>query len=121
VANGYEYNAGTNILTVTGGTSGSPRNFADMYAEDVANGWGVVHQLNAYQYQIDCRVVIGDGSTSTYFQDKNKQITLQGLSYNWTYYWNIQNNATCILGQLDDETNKATSKGCQINLASNYN
>jgi hypothetical protein len=84
-------------------------------------GWGVIWGKGSGQYEINAIVMIGDGSTSTYFQDKDKQIVLDSLSANWTWYWDTKTNATCILGQLEDESYKITSHGCQIILASNYN
>ena len=84
------YNAGTNIITVTGYTEGTPCTFLDIYNADVAGGWGVVTRQCTNQYCFDAQVYIGDGSTVTWFVDKyfhaiwnafytaNYQYTLRG-------------------------------------------
>lgn len=68
------YNAGTNTITITGYTSGTPCNFTDIYNADVAGGWGVVTSQCTNQFCFSCKIQIGDGSTATWFADEKKQI-----------------------------------------------
>ncbi|MGB8993628.1 MAG: carboxypeptidase-like regulatory domain-containing protein [Desulfobaccales bacterium] len=74
----FAYDAGTNTVTVIGGTSGSPADFASMYAADVANGWGKVTNPGASTYMLICNLMIGDGSTSTYFKSLSEFIIFNG-------------------------------------------
>lgn len=69
------YNAGTNVITVTGYTEGTPCNFTDIYNADVAGGWGVVTRQCANQFCFTCKILqIGDGSTATWFADTQKMV-----------------------------------------------
>lgn len=63
------YNAGTNTITVTAYTAGTPCTFLDIYNADVAGAWGQVTRQCTNQFCFDCKLVIGDGSTATYFAD----------------------------------------------------
>ena len=68
------YNAGTNVITVTAYTEGTPCNLTDVYNADVAGSWGVVTRQCTSQFCFDAGLKIGDGSTATWFADSNKQI-----------------------------------------------
>ncbi len=78
------YDAVNKIITVTGYTEASPCTFEDVYLADVAGGWGVVSKQGDKQYSLNCRLVIGDGSTATWFATVKEQITFytQGASFN---------------------------------------
>ena len=65
------YNAGTNVITVTGYTAGTPCTFLDVWNADQAGGWGVITRQCSHQYCLSAQLDIGDGSTVTYFGDKN--------------------------------------------------
>ena len=69
------YSAGTNTITVIGGSSGSPHNFTDVYNSDVSGGWGKVTKQGTSQFDFQAKLQIGDGSTQTYFTDTYKQIS----------------------------------------------
>ena len=68
------YDSGTNTITVTGYNESTPCTFNDIYNADVAGGWGVVTMQGDNQFCFSCKLVIGDGSTTTWFVDKAKQI-----------------------------------------------
>jgi len=68
------YDAGTNTITVTGFSEASPCTFEDIYNASVGNGWGVVNKPSDYSYVIKAKLVIGDGSTWTYFVDVRKTV-----------------------------------------------
>jgi hypothetical protein len=69
------YNAGTNTITVVGGSSGSPHNFTNVYNADVLGGWGKVTKQGTNQFDFQAKLQIGDDSTQTYFTDTYKQIS----------------------------------------------
>lgn len=108
------YNAGTNIITITGYTSGTPCTFLDIYNADVAGGWGVVTRQCLNQYCIDAKIDFGDGSTATYFADINKMIIIPHGYSSVAWVWTVKNNTNVRLGTLIDATTKTTRDGCII-------
>ncbi len=85
--------------------------------------WGVVWNPVPSCYAFGCRLVIGDGSTSTVFTEKNKQIIfLDGsISANSQNLFYVRNGATFTLGYLTNLSRKQTKDGCQIlDLNSTY-
>lgn len=85
--------------------------------------WGVVWQQEVNQYGFDAKLVVGDGSTATYFVDLDKQITFKNgiatASYQQLIY--VRTAANFRLGQKDDASLKRTSHGCcLINLDNTY-
>ncbi len=83
--------------------------------------WGVVWKQGTYQYMLECRLILGDGSTTTYFIDLNKEVNFQNaISASYQKLISILNKATLTLGQLDDVSTKATSHGCTIVSNLNY-
>ena len=115
------YNAGTNVITVTAYTEGTPCNFTDIYNADVAGSWGVVTRQCTNQFCFDCALKIGDGSTTTWFADEAKHITFigapiektgEGVEDRWTFL--LKANSNVRLGKLEDAGDKTTSKGCSI-------
>jgi hypothetical protein len=116
----WSYNAGTNAVTVTGGTSGAPCTFADWYAADVAGGWGKITRQGTdstcYQYACGCRLIIGDGATSTYFTDLRHQIIITNgaLGGNDRYFIERKAASTLTLGILIDATTKTVANGVII-------
>ena len=115
------YNPSTNIITVTGFTASNPCTFEDIYQADVSNGWGVVLKQQE-QYVINSGLVIGDGTTSTWFFDSEKQ-TLFKVA-NVPIEGTTEYKATCLvksyanmqLGLEYDTINKVGWKGCQLRL-----
>jgi len=109
----WTYDAPSNTVTVTGGTSGSPASIAiDGYAADVAGGWGVITRLNNYQYQLACKFNIGDGSTETHVKDSEKQFVLaDGVVGSWAYYFEVKANAYLTFGNMENQSQKATNQG----------
>lgn len=104
------YDSGTNTITVTGFTEATPCTFLDIYNEDVANSWGVVTRQCSNQYCFTCKLVIGDGTTETWFKDMNCHVT-----FNVDATGNViesKVNSNFQLGERD--ANYRTSKGCSI-------
>lgn len=111
------YSAGTDTITVIGANSSHPAEFLDLYNADVAGGWGgqvVLQGVN--QFQIDCRLVLGNGSAATYFTDTGKQVTwlASAVSGNYQRLITITSGAVLTLGVLNSAVNKGTSKGVSI-------
>lgn len=114
------YNAGTNTITVTGYTSGTPCTFTDIYNADIAGGWGVVALQGTSQFLFDCKLVVGDGSTATYFADVEKQVTFSDFFTSADAYIKVRHSATFILGTLLDASAKTGGRGCCIIFNCNY-
>lgn len=113
------YDVGTNTITATGGTSGAPIGFIDLYNADISGGWGVVQKINSQMYTITAMLNIGDGSTSTYFASELEQIKAENYSYLTDSYWcRIKNNAHLRFGRvisyIDKTTYRGSSLGCRI-------
>lgn len=75
--------------------------------------WGVVWKQSTNRFMFDCGIVIGNGSTATYFTDYAKQITFSGTAIsasgnNWLV---TLDNATTTFGQCADTTKKTTYNG----------
>jgi hypothetical protein len=119
------YDAGTNTVTVIGGTAGSPLGFLDVWNADQAGGWGVVSKTGTTQFAFDAKLYIGSAGTATYFADKDKIVVfntgIATASYQSIFYGAV--DSTITLGQLEDAAAKSTSHGCVIQMleASYYN
>jgi len=111
------YNAGTNVITVTGYTEATPCTFLDVYNADISGGWGKVTRQCTNQFCFDCFLQIGDASTATWFADTKKQIYWSQIGTTWDKYIVIKNNAHFRLGVLVDDTKKVTRDGCIISLS----
>lgn len=95
------YNAGTNVLTVTG----AGNTFAAIYAADVAGGWGVVTNQGT-QYLLACNLVIGDSSTTTDLTDNSVQVQIGTAAAN--KYLQTKAAATFQLGTISNGTYNTT-------------
>jgi len=110
---GITYSAPT--ITLTGGTY----NFTDIYAADVAGGWGVVFDNDGTgrQYEFNARIVVGDGTVgnAANLTDTDKQITFKDIltsSSQSDIY--VTRYSTMVLGVLVNETQRIVRSGCQI-------
>lgn len=126
------YSAVTNTITCVGANVTHPYDFWDLWNASYVNGW---NKVNAHfnssvvpsnstpsQYLFDCKIVVGDGSTATYFTDTNKQITFTSgiLTAASQFIIQVLTNATFTVGTAVDETAKTTKNGCAfINLETN--
>jgi hypothetical protein len=106
------YDAGTDTITITGYTEGTPCTFTDIDNADTANGWGQVSKQGTNQFLFDCKLSIGDGSTATWFADTDKQIIFSSSVTGGII--TTKNNANFRLGQLDDASTKSSSRGCSL-------
>jgi len=82
--------------------------------------WGVIWNLGNGQYQLDARLVIGDGSTSTYFTETRKQIVFNGITSSWQDHIEIKANATLVFGTLNDADKRDTKDGCSLHFGTGY-
>lgn len=111
------YNAGTNTITITGYTEGTPCTFLDIYNADVAGSWGKVTRQCTNQYCIQAKLIIGDGSTATWFADEAQQIIIPtGIitGSGWVVWCSKKANANFRLGKCTNATKKLTEAGCHI-------
>ena len=85
--------------------------------------WGVIWDKGGFQYQLDCKWYVGDGSTATYFGDSFKDIVLSdnvGTANNDPRIY-IKTNAVFRLGILISDTYYTGRNGCSIRfLESHY-
>lgn len=112
------YDAVNNIITVvgetgSGDTEANAYNFEDVYQADVSGGWGVVSKQGDVQFLFDARIVIGDGSTVTWFVDVGKQIvfTQNAFTANMQNAISLRRYAYVRFGTLLDATTKSTKAG----------
>jgi len=114
------YDAGTNIVTVTGYTEAVPCNFTDIYNADVSGSWGVVTRQCTNQFCFNAKLQIGDGTTATHFMDKDVQVSFVAsitTAHNQTVF-SIKNNAYLTLGHLI--SGSQTDNSCTFILKSAY-
>ncbi len=83
------YSSGT--ITCKGGTSTGQIQASDVYSASVTNGWNIVTVNSGSQYTISANLVIGDGSTATFFASQNEQVNIVG-------YYTITNKANLTIG-----------------------
>lgn len=70
---------GNAALTINGGTSGTPETLADVAADDITNGWGLVANPQGNLFNIFCATEWGDsGTASSYFDQSDSQIFMNG-------------------------------------------
>ena len=90
------FDAPTTTIQVTGGTSGAPATWEDVYQADVAGGWGVVERVvQDAMYRTTASLNIGDGSTATHFTSLNEMIYFAD-----GYKFEVKSAATLQIGEL---------------------
>ena len=80
------------VLTINGGTSGTPETWADVQGDDETNGWGVCGNPFASQFQINCSFEVGvsTAATDSYFSMDGEQLYLFGQAYAAThFFWSL--------------------------------
>jgi hypothetical protein len=84
----------------------------------VMGQWGVVWKQATNQYAFDCKIVIGDSSTTTWFIDTVKQVTFNAgcISADGQNLIFVKNKATFRLGTVVDATNKISKNGCSLRV-----
>jgi hypothetical protein len=83
--------------------------------------WGVIWDKGNRQYQLDCYVNIGNGSTSTYFSTSQEHIVVSGdFISNFGTWLTVKNNATFVSGILEDLSTKRTSRGSSFISQKSY-
>ena len=96
------------VLTINGGTSGTPETWSDVVGDDSTNGWGVCGNPFASQFQINCSFDIGDtAAADSYFTMSGEQLYLFGTYYGAThFFWGLQSNS--------GQTNQLVIDGSQV-------
>ena len=90
---------------------------ATSFDYDLTQGqWGKVWKQGTKQFQMDAKLLIGNWSTSSWFQDINKQIVFSDLCYGSGRIIYVAGQANFTLGKLEDEAKKVTSSGCDLRL-----
>ena len=109
------YESATNSIKVIGFSESNPCTFEDIYNEDVNQGWGVVEKLTDDSYVFKAKLIIGDGSTWTYFADERKTVVFTSdivLEYGETLIL-VKRHAYFRLGAGDIDT-RCGGSGCII-------
>lgn len=73
--------------------------------------WGVVWQNNSLFWRFDCKLQIGDGSTSTFFSETNKLVMFQFSVGATQVIIRVKSNATATFGVLHNASTYDTSQG----------
>lgn len=110
------YSAVANTISAVGGSQSTPITFEDLYQADVLGGWGKVSKQATVQYSFSCKIVIGDGNTSTYFADVGKQVVFFASSSTTTgeSLIFVRAGATFTLGNQVNTGLKSSNQGCTI-------
>jgi len=111
------YDSSTNTIQVVGYTEESPCSFEDLYQADQSNGWGKITKTADHSYTVNCFIMIGDGSTETWFADENKQVNFLAENYvtgSGQNIFHLRENSHVRFGKLIDEEAKVTGNGCQF-------
>lgn len=98
---------GTAALTINGGTSGVPETMADVAADDVTNGWGMIGNPLGDQYQFGAPVEWGNSAATAdaYFQADNEQWYLIGTGIGATHMdFAVVGNATDVTSWVVNDT-----------------
>jgi hypothetical protein len=97
MAIGLSLNAGTNTITVTGGTAGTPGTFHDMWVIDQASGWNSIQEivLNG-MYFVTSKLDIGNATAATYIASSG-----EAIYFDRGCFPSIGTNATFKLGGFD--------------------
>lgn len=81
----------------------NPANFQEMYDQDIAQGWGLVHKQGAAQFKIDASVILVSG----YFVDTNKMVEFADEAR-----FEMSGNTHFRLGEVDSISNRTGKNGC---------
>jgi len=126
------YSVASNTITVTGVNvwTGSAWGFFDLWNASYYNGWWVVNNKTSIapstswaQYALDCKLVVGDGSTATFFADSLKSVVLNsGVIFATNQIWlSVNSKANLTFGSLIDATLKTSKNGIDfISLEATY-
>jgi hypothetical protein len=113
------YDSSANAVTAVGGTSSVPLGFIDLYNADLAGGWGKIHLQGQSQFLIECKLVIGDGTTPTYFASTFQQLSFGSsiLTAHGQSLIFVASNAMVTFGRSLDEAVHQTDQGVCFSLA----
>lgn len=103
-------------LTVSGGTSGTPATFTDIYNADVAAGWGIFSRFGSDNlcFETKARLIFND-----YFTETGKILIFADgiffIDFSYGMYCNADSVVT--FGTLSDEARRITVDGVQFFVA----
>jgi len=115
-----------NLITIVGdatcgNTEANACGFNDIYNEDLSNDtWKCIDaNPSNISYEIGCKIEIGDGTTTTWFVDTNKQVVFNSTTVNQSYVKliDVKANSHLRFGQVEDATDKLSSSGVSIHSA----
>ena len=115
------YNAGTNIISVTGLNGVVNWNLNDVWLAEVAGGWGVWFRQGLTQYYSTACIKVGDGTLFSGFGDEGQALKFaDDLDVPWTKFCiSGEINSHIRFGKLVNDSKKITSLGCRINFGNN--
>ena len=117
----WTWNAGTKVLTIIANATNNEGNTeANAYSfQDIVNSGLVAGFYNrsycGTQFEFDFRIILGNGVTTTWFVDTEKQIKFRSTACGANQMLiRIQGEGHFKIGVLDDADDKTTSRGCSI-------
>jgi len=119
----WTWNVVTKILTIVaddvkGFDEANAFSLSDIPDCIVAKGWsaGYSESASGVQLEFDFRIVIGNGSTTTWFVDTGKQVTFlsTAVTTGSQSLIEVKANGTVRFGVLDDATEKVTNDGVHL-------
>lgn len=125
----WTWDAVNKIMTIVaddvrGGSEGNPFSFEDIQDCITAKGWTVDWTEGCELKQFCCgfRIVIGDGSTTTWFVDTAKTLVFlsTAVSAHWRHLIERKAQAHVRFGRVLDVTKKSTDQGVHILDNTNY-
>jgi len=129
------YSSSSNLITVVGdatcgNTEANACNFLDIYDVDIANntwncttiGVNSTGSLVNTSFTFDCRLQIGNGSTTTWFRDTEKQVFFSpsAVKANSEDLITVTANANFNLGYLVNAGERTSQGGCSIFAQNTY-
>ena len=129
----WSYDSTNKILTIVanatanaGNTEANAYGFQDIVNAIGLKGWTTAYYNRSYsgkQFELGFRIVVGDGSTTTWFVDFSKQITWTSTSVTGAdqKLFDVKNNAYVKIGVLETLSEKSSSRGIHfISLITSY-
>ena len=110
------YDAPSNTITVTGYTEGVPCTFLDVWNADQAGGWGVVAKQGTHQFELSCKIKVGDGVNASYLGDVDVQIVfVDGIvTAAGENLFELTANSFTTFGTLVSAADKTSKQGIDI-------
>jgi len=104
------YSTSNNYKTIySGGIDIDPDITVDIWQ----SRWGVIWQGGDNQFTIDCRIIIGNGTATTWFKDSEKQVTFSddAITSPSQRYFEVKAYGHLVMGILENASLKTSSRG----------